>query len=95
MSEPGVWVSTISTPRLTSTTLGERSPSCGKNGFRFFKFQGHMGWISGLFCNRLQTGVSMSVTDKGNNLFYVKISRRYGREWQSNRQEGCEARWHD
>ena len=29
------------------TTLGKKKPSCGTNGFRFFRFRVHMGWISG------------------------------------------------
>ena len=47
MSESGVWVYTTSTLRLTSTMLGEKNLLCGKNGYRFFRFRVHMGWISG------------------------------------------------
>ena len=86
--ELGAWASIISTPNLTLTTLGERNPSCGTNGSRSSRSPASMGWISGLFCNRLQTSVSMSVQDRENSLFHVKTSRCYGREWQSNRQEG-------
>ncbi len=39
MSEPGVWVSTTSTPRLMSITLGEKNLLCGKNGFHSSRFQ--------------------------------------------------------
>ena len=32
---------------MDATGNGKKKPSCGTNGFRFFRFRVHMGWISG------------------------------------------------
>ena len=39
---------------------------------------------------QIANGISRSVPERENSLFHVKTSRCYGREWQSNRQEGRE-----